>query len=153
MDPVARLRAWIGERGIAAQVLEFTQSTHSVADAAKAAGASEDAFVKSICMVDGDALLVAIVKGEDRASTKRVAAALGLAGPPRLATPEEMLSRTGYPAGGTPPFGFEATFLVDERVMERADVYAGGGTDRALVRLATTELLRANGAKLVRIRK
>ncbi|HUR67982.1 MAG TPA: YbaK/EbsC family protein [Candidatus Thermoplasmatota archaeon] len=156
MDPhSARLRDWMAARRVDAQHLVFAESTHSVAEAARAAGAPEDEFVKSICMVapGAEALLVAIVKGEDRASATRVAEALGRAERPRLATPEEMLARTGYPAGGTPPFGFEASFLVDERVMERSVVYAGGGSDRALVRVASQEMLRANGGRVARVRR
>lgn len=150
----ARLRDHLKARGVQAEHLVFAQSCHSVREAAEAAGARESQFVKSICMVAPDGrLVVAVVKGEDRASTKRVAEALGLAQPPRLATPDEMLARTLFPAGGTPPFGFDATFLVDERVLEEPVVYGGGGSPRALVRVASTELLRANGGRVARVRK
>lgn len=152
VDPyAARLAAWTRAHGVDAEQLAFEASTHSVAEAAAAVGASAEDFVKSICLVAGDALVVAVVKGEDRASATRVGALVGAAA--RLATPAEMLARTGYPAGGTPPFGFEARFLVDERVMERAFVYAGGGSDRALVRVAPGEMLRANGGAVARVRK
>lgn len=153
MDPyAARCAAWLREAKVDAEHRTFEVSTHSVAEAAAAVGASAEDFVKSICMVAADgALVVAVVKGEDRASTSRVALVVGA--PVRLATPDEMLARTGYPAGGTPPFGFEARFLVDERVVERAFVYAGGGSDRALVRVAPREMLRANGGAVGRVRK
>ena len=153
MDPyAARLAEWLAQHDVRAEHHTFDASTHSVAEAAAAVGGSAEDFVKSICMVaDAGTFVVAIVKGEDRASTTRVSAAIGQ--PIRLAKPEEMLARTGYPAGGTPPFGFDATFLVDERVMERAYVWGGGGSDRALVRVAPTEMLRANGGRVARVRK
>ena len=143
-------------RGVDAEHVLFSQSTHSVADAAAAADAPVEAFVKSICMRPeqgpaADALVVAVVKGEDRASTTRVGRVMGAA--VRLASPEEVLALSGYPAGGTPPFGFAARFLVDERVMARDAVYAGGGSDRALVRVSPAELLRANGGVVARVRK
>lgn len=149
----SRLAAWLAELKVDAQQLLFDASTHSVAEAARAANAAADDLVKSICLLtqEGGDLVVAIVKGEDRASTTRVAGLVG--GPVRLAKPDEMLARTGFPAGGTPPFGFDARFLVDERVMERALVYAGGGSDRALVRVAPQEMLRANAGRVVRVRK
>ncbi|HET6404028.1 MAG TPA: YbaK/EbsC family protein [Candidatus Thermoplasmatota archaeon] len=148
----AKLAAWLDARKVDAEQRLFAVSTHSVAEAAAAVGARPEDFVKSICMVADDArLAVAVVKGEDRASTARVAEALGAR--VRLASPDEMLARTGYPAGGTPPFGFDATFLVDERVLERPHVWAGGGSDRALVRVAPAELLRANGGRVARVRK
>ena len=151
-ESAARCAAWVREAKVDAEHRTFEVSTHSVAEAAAAVGANADDFVKSICMVADDGrFVVAIVKGEDRASTTRVGDLL--ATKVRLAKPDEMLARTGYPAGGTPPFGFEATWLVDERVMERAFVWGGGGSDRALVRVDPRELIRANGGRVVRARK
>ena len=148
-----KLRAIIEERGIDAEHLSFNQSCHSVAEAANTVGAEPEDFVKSICMVDQDGrAIVAIVKGEDRASTSRVAKALSV-DRPRVASPEEILELTGFPVGGTPGFGFDATFLVDPRVMKKETVYLGGGSEKALVKMKTSELVRANSAKVVRVRK
>jgi len=72
---------------------------------------------------------------------------------PDVATPEQALEKTGYPVGGTPPFGYEAIFLIDDKVMEKDVVYAGGGTPNALVKISTKELQKANGGEIARIRK
>ena len=147
-----RLRAWMQARGVAAEHLVFEASTHTVAEAAAAAGARPEDFVKSIgFLAAGGDLVVAVVLGADRASASRVGAVVGA--PARLASPDELLARSGYPAGGTPPFGFHARFLVDERVMERPLVYAGGGSDRALVRVAPAELVRVSGGAVARVRR
>ena len=104
-------------------------------------------------MIDSnDQLIVAIVKGEDNASTSRVAKALTIERP-RLATPEEILQKTGYPCGGTPSFGFDAIFLIDPRVMEKETIYTGGGSEQSLVKINTSELLKANQGTVVRIRR
>jgi prolyl-tRNA editing enzyme YbaK/EbsC (Cys-tRNA(Pro) deacylase) len=95
---------------------------------------------------------VAIVKGEDRASTSNVGKILGIERP-RTATPKEILEMTGYPCGGTPSFGYNATFLIDERVMEKEVVYTGGGSENSLVKIATKELQKANNGKIAKIRK
>jgi len=148
-----KLKAIIREKGIEAEHLSFDRSCHSVAEAALTVGAEPEEFVKSICMVDEEGgAIVAIVKGEDRASTSRVARALGIERP-RVASPEEMLDLTGFPVGGTPGFGFDAVFLVDPQVLEREVVYLGGGSDMALVRMGTSELVRANGGRVVRVRR
>ena len=153
-----RLRQWLADHGHdTAEVVAFAASTHSVAEATDIVGAAHDAFVKSIVMVGpGDALVVAVVPGDQRASTRRVATAMGWQERPRLATPDEMLSRTGYPAGGTPPLGFDATFLVDERVAARADVWAGGGSPRALLHIRVETIVAAAvalGGRVARVRK
>lgn len=148
-----KLKRIIEELGIDAEHLSFDQYCRSVAEAARTVGAEPEDFVKSICMVDrdGDAV-VAIVKGEDRASTSRVAKALGTE-KPRVASPDEILDLTGFPVGGTPGFGFDARFLVDPRVLEKDHIYLGGGSERSLVRMSTRELVRANGGRVVRVRK
>jgi prolyl-tRNA editing enzyme YbaK/EbsC (Cys-tRNA(Pro) deacylase) len=69
-----------------------------------------------------------------------------------MATPDEILEKTGYPCGGTPSFGYEAMFLVDPRVMEREVVYTGGGSETSLVKIGTEELVRANHGTILRIR-
>ena len=149
----AKIRRFIGDNGILCEHLLFEKSCHSVREAARTANAEPEDFVKSICMIGPkETMIVAIVKGEDRASTSRVAKALG-AVRTRIASPEEMMEKTGYPVGGTPPFGFAATFLVDPRVMEKEHVYAGGGSDKSLVKVSPAEMVKANGGRVVRVRK
>lgn len=148
-----RLRAFIDASHIQCEHLLFEQSTHSVAEAAQAAGVMPEDFIKSVCMMTKDGrIIVTIVKGEDRADRSAVQQLLGLT-KLSIASPEVMLEKTGYPAGGTPPFGFDATFLMDERVFEKAIVCAGGGSDRALIRIAPAEMQRANGARIAVIHK
>ncbi len=147
-----KLRQYITEHGIKAELLTFNQSTHSVAEAAAAVGANPEEFVKSICMIgQNNELIVAIVKGEHRASTSRVAKALGIERP-RIAEPDEMLEKSGYPAGGTPAFGYDAVFLMDPKVLEKEKVYSGGGSEQALTLMAPDEMKRANNARIVRVR-
>jgi Cys-tRNA(Pro)/Cys-tRNA(Cys) deacylase len=154
MDPYEdKLRTYIREHAIQAEHLSFDQSCHSVAEAARVANASLDEIVKSICLVDagGNAIIV-ILKGEDRVSTSHIAEALSI-NPPRLATPKEILEKTGYPVGGTPSFGYQATYLIDPRVMEKEMVFTGGGSENSLVKVAPPEMVRANAGRIVRLRK
>jgi prolyl-tRNA editing enzyme YbaK/EbsC (Cys-tRNA(Pro) deacylase) len=148
-----KLKKFMEDNDIKAEHLSFEKSCHSVEDAAKAANANTDDFVKNICMVDSNGnLIVAIVKGENRASTSRVAKALDIERP-RTATPEEILDKTCYPCGGTPSFGYEAKFLIDPKVMEKEIVYSGGGSENSLVKISVKELQKANKGKIVRVRK
>lgn len=148
-----KLMQFMRDHTIHAEHLVFQQSCHSVEEAAKAAHAQTEDFVKNICMIDANGnLIVAIVKGEDRASTERASKALTIERP-RTATPDEILDKTGYPCGGTPSFGYPATFLIDPRVMEKDVVYSGGGSEQSLVKISPQELQRANGGRVVRVRK
>jgi len=148
-----RLKKFLQENNIQGEHLSFNQSCHSVEDASKAVNANADDFVKSICMIDSkENLIVAIVKGEDRASTSRVSKALNIERP-RIATPDEILQKTGYPCGGIPSFGYDAKFLIDQRVMEKDIVYTGGGSENSLVKISTKELQKANNGIIARVRK
>lgn len=149
----AKLRACIADHSVDAELLLFEVSCHSVAEATEAAGVTAADIVKSICMIcDDGTLVVGVVKGEDKVSRSRMGKALGVP-MPRLATPDEILARTGYPCGGTPPFGFAARFVIDERVFERPVLLAGGGSETALLRMTPEAMGRANGAVIARIRK
>ena len=148
-----KLKQFIAGGGIEAEHFSFEQSCHSVAEAAAVVGTSPENFVKNICMTDAQGkVIVAIVKGEDRASTSRVTKVLQT-DQVRTMTPDEMLAKTGYPCGGTPSFGFAATFLIDPRVMQKDEVYTGGGSETALVRVSPRALLQANGGRVVRVRR
>lgn len=148
-----KLKAFLQKNHIQGQHLSFQQSCHSVGEAALAAHVSPLDFVKNICMIDASGnLIVAIVKGEDRASTTRVGEILKTLRP-RTATPEEILEKTGYPCGGTPSCGYPATFLIDQRVMEMETVYTGGGSENSLVKISPQEIQKANQGQVVRVRK
>ena len=148
-----KLYDYIAQNDINAEHLVFEKSCHSVQEAADAVGASPEDLVKNLCLIDdAGSLIVAIVKGEDQVSTKKAGRALGIA-PPRIATVEEILKKTGYPCGGVPSFSYKAYYLVDQRVMEKEFVYTGGGSEYSLVRISPAELVKANGAQVVNIRK
>lgn len=148
-----KLIEFMKKQGIKGQHLHFESSCHSVKDAANAAKAQESDFVKNICMLsDNEKLIVAILKGEDKVDPTLVGEAIG-SNPPRFTTPSEILEKTGYPVGGTPSFGYLATFLIDPRVMEKEIVYSGGGSTQSLVKISPQELARANKGVIVKIRK
>ena len=126
---------------------------YTVEDACREAKAEPDDFMKTICMISSDNKTIgAVVLGLYRASTSRVGKALKIE---RLnvATPEQVLKTTEYLVGGTPPFGYEVTFLIDPLVLEKDFVYVGGGAPSALVKISTKELLKVSEAKVVRVRK
>jgi prolyl-tRNA editing enzyme YbaK/EbsC (Cys-tRNA(Pro) deacylase) len=148
-----KLKQYLEQTANDAEHLSFDQPCHSVNEAAEAVGGTPDDLVKNICMIDSNQnLIVAIVKGEDRASTSRVAKALKT-DRPRIANPEEILDLTGFPCGGTSSFGFSAIFLVDPKVLDKKLVYTGGGSETSLVHLSSATLLELNQGKVARVRK
>jgi prolyl-tRNA editing enzyme YbaK/EbsC (Cys-tRNA(Pro) deacylase) len=147
------LQDYIVANNIDAEILTMMGRVHSVDAASRELGVPPERFIKTVVFVADDKVILAIVNGTDRASSKKLGAAVGIA-PPRLALPEEAFNLTGFEVGGTPPIAIkDADVLIDPRVMEMSEVIGGGGTDRHLLRIRPEEIVKATGAKIVRIRK
>ena len=143
-----KLDEYIKKNHVEAEQLIFHQSCHSVQEAADAASAKPSDFIKSIVLI-GKETIVAIVNGIDRVDLKKVEKIIGEK--LRMATPKEILERTGYPVGGTPCFGYKARFLLDEKVMKMEFLYGGGGSTKSLVKTTPSEIVRMTDAKIADI--
>ncbi len=146
------LARYIAEHGIAAELVTPPHETPSVAQAAAAMGCAPEQIIKSLVfLIDGRPYLV-IANGDAPVSYRRLAAHFGISRKRiRMATPDEVLALTGYPAGGVPPFGLRTPLpvLMDPGVLAQEVVYGGGGDDRTLVRIAPAELQRVTQPTLV----
>ena len=140
----------IAEQGIAAEIVHPGTKTPTVEAAATALQVGTAQIVKSLLfLVDGTPHLV-ITNGTGRVDAGALAQALGAA-KVRLARPDEAGALTGYAVGGMPPFGHPRPFpvLLEARVLGQPVVYAGAGSDGAMLRVSSGELLRATGARVV----
>lgn len=147
------LRLFLSEHNIKADVFNLNSSCHTVAQAAIAVGCREQDLVKNICMVDPDGqLIIAIVNGVDRVDPAKVRSLLHINGL-RMASAEDVLRKTGFPAGGVPSFGYAATFVVDENAASLEEVYTGGGSAFSLIKIRMADVLRLNHAIVADIRQ
>lgn len=138
------------EQRIAAEIVHPGEKTPTVETAAVALNVGTAQIVKSLVfLVDSSPHLV-ITKGTGRVDARALAALLGAA-KARLARPEEASALTGYAVGGMPPFGHRRPLpvLLEARILDEAVVYAGGGSDGAMLRISPRELLRATGARVI----
>ena len=142
---MSKLEAYIAARHIPAQVVAFDAPLPTVALAAQAAGVAPAVIVKTLILHDGAGRYFAVVLAGDQrldfAKVQQSASASKL----KFAPPADVLRVTGYPAGGTPPFGFDRPLptLVDCSVLAQPLVMAGGGQPELLVRLAPAALVAA----------
>ncbi len=62
----------------------------------------------------------------------------------RVAKPDEVRLRTGFPIGGVPPFPHEEGVMVlaDESLARFSHVWAAAGTPNSVFRMGTRDLLR-----------
>jgi prolyl-tRNA editing enzyme YbaK/EbsC (Cys-tRNA(Pro) deacylase) len=148
----ADLAAYIKENEIAAELLFLAEETPTVAAAAAAVGAHPDQIGKSILfLVDGRPILI-IANGATRLHYKRLADHLGVSRRRiKLANAGQVAALLGYPVGTVPPFGHkqQVLILIEARVLDQTELYAGGGALNALIHLTTAELQRCTGAQVV----
>lgn len=95
-------------KGVTIEVTNFSESTHTAAEAASALGAELGQIVKSLVFVtngEGDPKpLLCLVSGPNRVDLARLAAVTGSADV-RRATAREAHDLTGFSIGGIPPIG------------------------------------------------
>jgi prolyl-tRNA editing enzyme YbaK/EbsC (Cys-tRNA(Pro) deacylase) len=150
---VDRVADYLRVAGAEARLEEFSVGTPTAQAAADAVGCGLDQIVKSLVFVcDGDVVL-ALVPGDRRADSDKVAGAAG-APAARIAKAREVEEATGFPPGGVAPFGLPRGIRVvlEQSLLSHPVVWAGGGSDRHMVRLSPRELARltrAEGADLV----
>jgi Cys-tRNA(Pro) deacylase len=145
----SNLAGWIEENTIQADLIKLAVHTPTVEDAAKAVGTSPSQIVKTLLFTVEGKPVVAIACGTSRVDRRTIAAYFGVGRKRvKLAGAEAVLEITGYPVGAVPPFGLKHQIqtLIDPRVMEHSEVYAGGGAIDCLLRISPGEIVRVTGA-------
>jgi prolyl-tRNA editing enzyme YbaK/EbsC (Cys-tRNA(Pro) deacylase) len=134
--------------GIAVEPRVFPQGTKTSGDAAAAIGCEVSQIVKSLVFMVDDEPVIALLRGDQRLDTARLAAAVNGLGA-RRATLEEAREATGYAPGGTPPFGHARplTVLADEGLRLHDELWAAAGTPTTVFPIALDDLIRASGAR------
>ena len=144
---VAKFDAYLKEHGISHEMKEFSMNVGSAMSGPYPA----DQTVKTIILIDKkNDTYAALLRGDDRISMSRMGFNLKLDGL-RLAKQQEVLERTGFPVGGVPPLGFKAHFIIDVKVEEMPFCWAGGGSDKTLIKLNPKDIITHTGGKVVRI--
>ena len=146
-DYEGKCRDYIRQNRIAAEQVAFAESVHTAADAIRLTGG---AVVKTVVLAIREGFIACLVRGEDKVDLAKVRALVGT-GAVRVATRDEVLAHTGYPAGGVPPFGHGLETFVDEAVVRLDIVVAGGGSDKVLVKTTAKELVRVTKARLAKL--
>lgn len=135
--------------GLAIDVVRFPDGTRTAADAAAAIGCEVGAIVKSIvCWSDQGAVLV-LTSGRNRVDYAKVAAVLGVGGV-RRADADEARAATGFPIGGTAPFGHPQPLpvLCDADLLGYDQVWAAAGTPDTVFALTPAALVEASRARV-----
>ena len=146
------LREFIAARAITAEIIHLADHTPTVEVAAQALGVPVLQVAKSILFLAGEAPVLVIANGPSRVDFKRLADQLGLPRKRvRMANAAEVLAIAGFVVGSMPPFGHKNPLrtLLDLRLFDQPEVYAGGGDLNAMLRIEPRELARVTGGRQV----
>jgi Cys-tRNA(Pro) deacylase len=146
------LEAFMREQGIPGEILHLEVPTPTVEAAAQAVGTQAERIVKSLLfMIEGQPVL-AITSGTAYIDQRAIASKFGVGRKRvKLASAETVLETCGYEVGAMPPFGHlrKLPTLLDRSVLEKPEIFAGGGAENALVRLSPEDILRVTQADVM----
>jgi prolyl-tRNA editing enzyme YbaK/EbsC (Cys-tRNA(Pro) deacylase) len=137
---------------IPGDILSLEVPTPTVEDAAQAVGTNPENIVKSILFRINDGFVLAITCGPAHIERRAIAAHFNVGRKKvKLADPGKVLRETGYQVGAMPPFGHLSPLptLIDKRVLDKDQVYAGGGSDQTLMRIKPEVILAATRAYIL----
>ena len=149
MTGLDRFRTAVAPLGLDPEIREFSESTHTAAEAAAAVGCPVAAIVKSLVFTADGAPLLALVSGPNRVDTTALGVRLGVT----IGKADAALVRsaTGYSIGGVPPLGFPAPLrtVMDETLLALPEVWAAAGTSTSVFPIAPAELARLTDAEVL----
>lgn len=139
-----RVAEFLSKSGARFEMKEFDESTRSSALAAQALGCTVAEIAKSVVFV-GARTAVVIASGDKRVNVGRLSQVVGEA---RMASPDEVRERTGFPIGGVPPFPHSEGVVVlpDTSLTRFRDVWAAAGAPNAVFRMGSADIIRLVGA-------
>lgn len=144
MRSVDRVRDYFTQLGEDVKVRELSASTRTAQLAADAVGTALGSIVKSlIFIIDDDRTVLALVAGDQRADSEKIARCLD-AQSARMAKGEEVRVRTSYAIGGVPPVAHVTPMetLIDQTLLRFETVWAAAGAPNALFEIDTQKLVR-----------
>ena len=136
------------------EILHLTVETPTVPAAAAALGVPVELIVKTVIFFVDGAPYAVFANGTRRVDPRKLAARFGVSRKKvKLAEADSVLALTGYAPGTVPPFGHREALncLMDPAVLEHEVVYAGGGGEAALLRIASEQLRQLPRAEVLAV--
>jgi Cys-tRNA(Pro) deacylase len=149
----ARVQQLLGELGLETDVIEFSGTTKTSADAARQIGCDVAQIAKSLIFraKQTNRPVLVIASGVNRVDEKALEALLG----EKIgkADADFVREKTGYAIGGVAPIGHDTppVTFIDEDLLKLDTIWAAAGTPFAVFRLAPADLERLTGGQVAKI--
>ena len=149
-EPVERVSSFLRQMGVEARIEEFEAGTPTAVDAARAVGCKLGQIVKSLVFDCGGRWIVALVPGDRRADSSKIARAAGAA-KAKIASPEQVEKATSFVAGAVAPFPLPGVdrVLVDRNLLSHKRLWIGAGSPKHMAMISPADLVRLARAQAV----
>jgi prolyl-tRNA editing enzyme YbaK/EbsC (Cys-tRNA(Pro) deacylase) len=147
-DAVQRVTSYLREARAEVRVEEFPEGTPTAQDAARAAGCELGQIVKSLVFDCDGRKVLALVPGDRRADSAKIARAAG-SNFARIAGSEEVREATGFDPGAVAPFPLQRldAVFIERMLLSQPVLWVGAGSERHMAAVSPTELLRLSRAR------
>jgi Cys-tRNA(Pro) deacylase len=134
MKSVNKIRKFIEENKIPAELIILKESTKTSQMAANALGCDVAEIAKSIVIICNEPIIV-VISGDKKVDLNKLSRLLGCEA--RMADPDTVRESTGFPVGGVPPFGHDKPIriLIDKSIERFKIVYAAGGSPNSIIKI------------------
>ena len=123
------------------RILNFENSTHSSADAAKVLNCDLSQIIKTLIFHDKDYYFIVILPGYAKLNYSKIKKLLNISRP-SLATPKMVLEISGCPIGGVKPiFRTNLKVVMEESITKFDLVYGGGGDAFSIMEISPKEII------------
>ncbi|MGV8171866.1 MAG: aminoacyl-tRNA deacylase [Candidatus Woesearchaeota archaeon] len=135
------IQRYISENNIVLERMIFEEDVKTAEESSKYTGARPESNVKTVLFLDKDKRVYSVIaRCMDKVDVKKLQATFDKK--IYFMPWSEVEKYVGYPVGGVPPFGYDARFVVSSDLGDNEDVYAGGGTERSIIKISIKELKR-----------
>lgn len=138
-----KAKEYLEKYGLENKIMEFSVSSATVEEAAKAVNCKEEEIAKTLSFIVEDKPILIVVAGDKKIDNPKYKAEFHTKA--KMIPFENVEDIIGYPPGGVCPFGINDNVSVyfDESLKEHQTIYPACGTSNSAVKLTIEELERA----------
>lgn len=137
---IEKVREYLRQYGKDGDVIEFTESSATVREAAADLGTEEGRIAKSMSFIIGGNPVIIVLAGDGRIDNRKFKDTFHEKA--RMIPPEDVEAMTGHPVGGVCPFAINdgVKVYIDVSIKRFDTVFPAAGTPSSAIELAPEEL-------------
>lgn len=144
---IALVREYLKKYGVDTRIREFSESTATVTEAAKALNTDEDRIAKTLSFSQKDKTAVIVVSGKAKIDNRKYKNFFSVKA--KMLSIDEVEKLTNHPVGGVCPFALpeNVDVYLDVSLKKYNTVFPACGTPNSAIELTAEELEKISGAK------